>query len=172
MCSIKTIPTLVLVHRSFTLDAVIKVTQLIMEGRQVRNKTEEKFATRIPKQTAKENRFAPTGEISKMASQKRQASSFLARFCFLTQLYAHLQDLFSSFHSGSKRENTSDKSTQQLVQLFNSISSAPVGLSHRIGWGEKTRADLAQINALLSQELCIVCNTAERQRWPSLQCFI
>lgn len=42
MCSVKTIPILVLVHKSFTLDAVIKVTQLIMEGRQVRNKTEEK----------------------------------------------------------------------------------------------------------------------------------
>lgn len=70
---------------------------------------EEKFTTCIHKQTGKENRFAPTGEISKMASEKRQASSFLATFCFLTQLYVHLQDLFSPFHSGSKRENTSDK---------------------------------------------------------------
>lgn len=107
---------------------------LFMEGRRVRNKKKNSSLRESENRRKRKIDLLRQVRFKKMASQKRQERSFLARFCFLTQLCVHLQDP-SSFQIGSEQENTSYKSAWQLVQLYNSISSASVRLSHRIGWG-------------------------------------
>lgn len=104
----KKIPILTLSHKSFTLDAVIRVKQLMMLGWQMRDnmKKRQKVHNMKP-QTAgggKKYLFLRM-KFQRWRHKKKTARVFLGKvelLCFLT-LLARSCDLFSSLQSGSER---------------------------------------------------------------------
>lgn len=119
-------------HKSSGLDAGNKVTQPIIARRRARNKRQGEFTAQKHKQHSR-GKF--TGRISKMASWNGNTSSPWRGFAPLQSESA----LFSLF---SAQENTSVRSMQRLLQLYNSISSAPAGFSHRLRRDRKLRQTL------------------------------
>lgn len=104
------------------------------------------------------------------------ASSYGLEFCLTKEtdvLSFSARLSLSSLCNFSPRQQqvkTSHKSTWQLVQHFNSISSAPVVLPHQTGEDRK-RAQILCRSTLPFLRNRALWRVLKRQRWPTLQCF-